>query len=25
VMMLNLPYVALPTTAGNNEFSLALT
>jgi hypothetical protein len=24
-MMLNLPYVALPTTAGNNEFSLALT
>jgi hypothetical protein len=25
VIMLNLPYVALPTTAGNNEFSLALT
>jgi hypothetical protein len=25
VIMLNLPYVSLPTTAGNNEFSLALT
>jgi hypothetical protein len=25
VIMLNLPYVALPTTAGNNEVSLALT
>jgi hypothetical protein len=25
VIMLNLPYVALPTTAGNNDFSLALT
>lgn len=25
VQMLNIPYVALPTTAGNNEFSLAFT
>ena len=25
IAMLNLPYVALPTTAGNNEFSLAFT
>ena len=25
IHMLNLPYVALPTTAGNNEFSLAFT
>jgi hypothetical protein len=25
VIMLNLPCVFLPTTAGNNEFSLALT
>jgi hypothetical protein len=25
IMMLSVPYVALPTTAGNNEFSLAFT
>jgi hypothetical protein len=25
IAMLQLPYVALPTTAGNNEFSLAFT
>ena len=25
VQMLNIPYVALPTTAGNDEFSLAFT
>jgi len=25
IQMLNVPYVALPTTAGNNEFSLAFT
>jgi hypothetical protein len=25
IQMLTLPYVALPTTAGNNEFSLAFT
>lgn len=25
VVMLNVPYVAIPTTAGNNEFSLAYT
>ena len=25
VVMLNIPYVAVPTTAGNNEFSLTFT
>lgn len=25
IVMLNVPYVAIPTTAGNNEFSLAFT